>query len=269
MKAVSLFTVMTLGVVAFVIIAMAVAPHAEERSNDRIGIIGAMEVEVNTLIEATDVEEVREICGTSYYSGTMNGRNVVIAQCGMGKVNAGICAQMMITEFNVKYVINSGTAGALDDRLEIGDIVISTDAVQHDFDVSPLNPSEYDKGEIPYTGKYSFEADSGLIELAVRAAAECAPEVNMMQGRICTGDQFINSDEQKNAITSQFGGLCCEMEGGAIAQVCYLNDTPFVIIRAMADKADGTLPPDYSEFEKMAAQRSASIVQYMVFQFPE
>ena len=266
MKSGFLPIIMSLGVVAFIVVAMVAAPPAEEKSNDRIGIIGAMEVEVNTLIAATDVKEIREIGDTTYYSGTMNGRNVVIAQCGMGKVHAGVCAQNMITLFDAKYVINTGTSGSLDDRLDIGDLVISTDAVQHDFDASPLG---YEKGEIPYTGKYSFEADSGMIELAVRAAAECAPEVNVMQGRICSGDQFINSEEQKTAITTQFGGLCCEMEGGAVAQVCYLNHTPFVIIRAMADKADGTLPPDYPAFERMAALRSASIVEYMVFQFPD
>ena len=267
MKGGSVLIIMSLAVVAFVAVSIAVGiPADEERNNDRIGIIGAMEVEVNTLIEATDVKEIRQIGDTFYYSGTMNGRNVVIAQCGMGKVHAGICAQMMITEFDAKYVINTGTAGALDAGLDIGDLVISTDAVQHDFDVTTLPPG-YERGEIPYTGKYSFEADSGLMQLAVRAAAECAPEVNMMQGRICSGDQFINSIAQKDEIIANFGGLCCEMEGGAIAQVCYLNDVPFVIIRAMADKADGTLPPDYSEFERQAALRSASIVQYMVFQF--
>ena len=267
MKSGFLLTIMSLGVVAFIVVAMVSAPPAEEeKNNDRIGIIGAMAIEVDTLIAETDVKEVREFGDTTYYSGTMHGRNVVIAQCGMGKVHAGTCAQIMITIFGAKYVINTGTAGALDDRLDIGDIVISTDAVQHDFDVTPLG---YAKGEIPYTGKYSFEADSGMMELAVRAAAECAPEANVFQGRICTGDYFVNSDEQKTAITTQFGGLCCEMEGGAVAQVCYLNDTPFVIIRAMADKADGTLPPDYPAFERMAALRSASIVQYMVFQFTD
>ena len=266
MKSRSLLIITSLGVVALIIVAMVSAPPAEEKSNDRIGIIGAMEIEVDTLIAATDVKEVREFGDTTHYSGIMHGRNVVIAQCGMGKVHAGTCAQIMITIFGAKYVINTGTAGSLDDRLDIGDLVISTDAVQHDFDASPIG---YEKGEIPYTGKYSFEADSKLIELAERAAAECAPEVNVMQGRICSGDQFINSDEQKTAITTQFGGLCCEMEGGAVAQTCYLNDTPFVIIRAMADKADGTLPPDYPAFERMAALRCASIVQYMVFQFTD
>ena len=268
MKSGLLPIVMALGVVALVAVAMVSAPPAEQKDNDRIGIIGAMEVEVDKLISQTEVKEIKVICDVTYYSGTMYGRNVVIAQCGMGKVNAGICAMVMITDFNAKYIINTGTSGSLDDRLEIGDIVISTDAVQHDFDVTPLG-EEYEKGEIPYTGKYSFEADANLIQRATKAVEECIPDVNVMQGRICSGDQFIDSIEAKTAITSQFGGLCCEMEGGAIAQVCYLNDVPFVIIRAVADTADGNLPPDYNEFERQAALRCATVIEYMIEHFSE
>ena len=266
MKSGFLPIVMALGVVALVAVAMVSAPPAQEKNNDRIGIIGAMQVEVDKLISQTEVEEILVVNDTVYYSGTMYGRNVVIAQCGMGKVNAGICAMVMITDFNAKYIINTGTSGSLDDRLEIGDMVISTDAVQHDFDATPIG---YEKGEIPYTGKYSFEADPGLIQRATKAVEECIPDVNMLQGRICSGDQFIDSIEAKTAITSQFGGLCCEMEGGAIAHVCYLNDVPFVIIRAVADTADGNLPPDYDEFEKMAALRCAAVIEYMVEHFSE
>ena len=264
MKSGFLPIIMALGVVALVTVAVVTAPPAEERNNDRIGIIGAMEVEVNELISQTEVKETRVVCDITYYSGIMYGRNVVIAQCGMGKVNAGMCALTMISDFDAKYIINTGTSGSLDDRLEIGDMIISTDAVQHDFDASPI---DFEKGEIPYTGKYSFEADEKLIQLATKAAGECIPDVNLLHGRVCSGDQFINSVEAKNAITEQFGGLCCEMEGGAIAQVCYLSDTPFVIIRAVADTADGDLPEDYYEFEKLAALRCAAVLEYMVEHF--
>ena len=164
-------------------------------------------------------------------------------------------------EFNVKAVINTGVAGSLNNVLDIGDFVVSVDAVQHDFDVSPIG---FDKGEIPYTGKYCFEADAKLRAKAVEAITTSNPDVKAHEGRICSGDQFINTNVQKDEITSNFGGYCCEMEGAAIAQICYLNETPFVIIRAISDKADGSFSMDYEEFERLAAQRSAKAVLYML-----
>ena len=193
---------------------------------------------------------------------------MVVVQCGMGKVNAGTCAQMLITEFNVTAIINTGAAGSLDNRLDIEDFVVSTDAVQHDFDVTPLSGPEktYVKGEIPYTGKFAFEADKELRALAVKAIKEKASDVNYLEGRVCSGDQFISSQAQKDTILANFGGLCCDMEGGAIAHVCYLNDTPFVIIRAISDRADGSASEDYTEFEENAAKRSAKVVEYLLWE---
>lgn len=263
MKASNLILLIAISAIAVMVCCFALSSndggsHADERT---VGIIGAMDVEVETLIQATDVKEVVTVADMDFYVGKLHETNVVIVKSGMGKVNAGICAQLLITKFDVDWVINTGVAGSLDEALDIGDIVISQDTVQHDFDVSPIG---YDKGEIPYTGRYSFEADISMIEMAEAAVRECVPEVNCMTGRVCTGDQFIASNEQKNEILSNFGGLCCEMEGGSIGLVCYLNDVPFVIIRAMADRADGTGPEDYKEFERIAALRSASIVDYMI-----
>ncbi len=259
----TVFALMSIAIIAVIVIGYVSTPADENNDPEygTIGIIGAMDVEVETLIQATDISEIRTVTGMDYYVGSMNGKNVVIVKCGMGKVNAGICTQMLITEFNVDCVINTGVAGSLDNRLNIEDMVISKDVVQHDFDVSPIG---YQKGEIPYTGLYAFEANDHLIAMASKAIEECAPEINYLEGRVCTGDQFIATAEQKEKIVSTFGGLCCEMEGGAIGQVCYLNDTPFVILRAVSDKADGSDTEDYSEFERKAAIRCASIVQYMV-----
>lgn len=226
-----------------------------------IGIIGAMDNEVDTLKKATNIKNSTKISDMEFMEGKIGDKNVVIVKCGMGKVNAGVCAYTLINEFGCDKIINTGVAGSLDNRIDIGDIVVSTDAVEHDFDVSPIG---YKKGEIPYTGLVSFKADKTLRAEAVKAVKESAPAVKVFEGRVCTGDQFIATEEQRSAITSNFGGLCCEMEGGAVAQVCYLNKTPFVIIRAISDKADDSENVEYSKFESQAARNCANITLYMI-----
>ena len=228
---------------------------------EAIGIIGAMDVEVASLKEAANVTKTTTVADMEFCEGTLGGKRVVIVKCGMGKVNAGICAHTLINEFGCTRIINTGVAGSLDNRIDIGDIVVSVDAVQHDYDVSFLG---FAKGEIPYTGLYAFPADEGLRAAAVKAVQEAAPEVHVFEGRVCSGDQFISEKEQKETITANFGGLCCEMEGAAIAQTCYLNDTPFVVIRAISDKPDETEFVDYTVFEAQAAARCAQIVEHMV-----
>lgn len=234
---------------------------SDDNEPERIGIIGAMDNEVASLKEAMKVDYTKTVASMEFFVGKIGKCDVVVVQCGMGKVNAGVCAQTLITQFNAKAVINTGVAGSLDNALDIGDFVVSTDAVQHDFDVSPIG---FEKGEIPYTGKYSFEADAKLRAKAVDAIYKSCPDVAVYEGRVCSGDQFISTSAQKDAITSSFGGLCCEMEGAAIAHICYLNDTPFVIIRAVSDKADGSSEMDYAEFEEISAKRSASAVKYLL-----
>lgn len=226
-----------------------------------IGIIGAMDVEVDSLKGAADIRKSTEIAGMKFMEGTLGGKLVVIVKCGMGKVNAGICANTLINEFGCSRIINTGVAGSLDNEINIGDIVVSTDAVQHDFDVSPIG---FEKGEIPYTGLYAFPADEALRKLAVESAAKAAPDIRVFEGRVCSGDQFITEKEQKDTIFSDFGGMCCEMEGAAIAQACYLNDTPFVIIRAISDKEDGTASVEFETFSAEAAENCAGTVEHMV-----
>lgn len=226
-----------------------------------IGIIGAMDAEVDTLKAAANAQEKTTIAGMEFCEGTLGEKQVVIVKCGMGKVNAGICAHTLINYFGCTKIINTGVAGSLDNRIDIGDIVVSTDAVQHDFDVTAIG---FTKGEIPYTGLYAFPADDGLRAAAVNAAHEASSSINVFEGRVCSGDQFINTKEQRDKITSSFGGLCCEMEGAAIAQTCYLNNVPFVIIRAISDKPDETKFEDYQSFEPKAAKLCASIVHYMI-----
>lgn len=231
------------------------------KSGEVIGIIGAMDVEVATLKEAASVTDTTEIAGMDFCEGTIGEKSVVIVKCGMGKVNAGVCANTLINDFGCTAIINTGVAGSLDNNIDIGDIIVSTDAVQHDFDAEPIG---FAKGEVPYTGLYAFPADETLRAAAVKAVKESAPDVNVHEGRVCSGDQFIASKEQKDRIVSNFGGMCCEMEGGAIGQMCYLNNTPFVIIRAVSDKPDETEIVEYKEFEAIAAANCAGIVRYMV-----
>ena len=245
------------------------APSAAQQDSpsdtqEVIGIIGAMDEEVASLKDASEIERTTTIASMEFYEGTLSGKRVVIVQCGMGKVNAGICTHALIEDFGCTKIINSGVAGSLDNKLNIGDIVVSEDAVQHDFDVEPIG---FKKGEIPYTGLYAFPADEALRSLAVSTAKEVAPEISVYEGRICTGDQFVATKEQKEVIVSNYGGLCCEMEGGAVAQTCYLNDTPFVIIRAISDKSDGTDSSEsieYETFKAEAAAHVAGIVKHMV-----
>lgn len=227
----------------------------------KIGIIGAMEEEVTTLKEAAGAVKSTKIAGMEFSEGSLGRHSVVIVQCGMGKVNAGICANTLINNFGCEKIINTGVAGSLDSRLNIGDIVISTDAVQHDFTVEAIG---FVKGEIPYTGKYAFEADEALQEEAMKAVKSVASDIKGYAGRICSGDQFISTIQQKETIINNFGGLCCEMEGAAIAQASYLNQIPFVIIRAISDKPDGTGVDDFNEFKAESAARCANIVKYML-----
>ena len=228
---------------------------------DIIGIIGAMEEEVASLKEESEISKTTTIAEMEFCEGTLEGKKVVIVQCGMGKVNAGICAQTLINNFGCTKIINTGVAGSLDNQLDIGDIVVSVDAVQHDFTVEDIG---FQKGEIPYTDRISFPADEDMKALAIEAVEESKLDVKVYEGRVCTGDQFISTNEQKAAITSSFGGMCCEMEGGAIAQACYLNNIPFVIIRAISDKSDGSENMEYETFKAIVAKDSATIVRYMV-----
>lgn len=229
--------------------------------NDAIGIIGAMEPEVRTLKEAANIQKTTTVAGMDFCEGKLGDKDVVIVQCGIGKVNAGVCANTLINDFGCTKIINTGVAGSLDNNIDIGDIVVSTDTVQHDFDVEAIG---FARGEIPYTGLYAFPADENLRAAAVRAVSEAAPEISVFEGRVCSGDQFISTKEQKDTIINNFGGMCCEMEGAAIGQVCYLNETPFVVIRAISDKPDETEIVEYKEFEKTAAEHCAKIVQHMI-----
>ena len=227
----------------------------------KIGIIGAMEVEVATLKSNMTVKNTVKKASMEFYEGTIGNTEVVVVRSGIGKVNAGICVQILIDLFNVTHVINTGIAGSLNADINIGDIVLSTDACYHDVDVTVFG---YKKGEIPQIGAATFEADKELREKAKASIKKAAPDIGVFEGRVCSGDQFISSAEIKDAIIKEHGGLCTEMEGAAIAQASYLNNTPFLIIRAISDKADGGAEVDYPTFEAKAAKDCAAIVMEII-----
>lgn len=227
----------------------------------KIGIIGAMDLEVDQLKSEMAVSRIVKKAGMDFYEGDLNGASVVIVRCGIGKVNAALCVQILADIFEVTHVINTGVAGSLNAKLNIGDILISRDALHHDMDVTIFG---YKPGEVPQMGFREFAADERLTSLAKEACEKVNPDINAMLGRVASGDQFISSKEVKEHLISDFQGDCAEMEGASVAHGAYLNNIPFVIIRAISDKADDSAEMDYPTFEAAAAKHSAALVKEMV-----
>lgn len=225
-----------------------------------IGIIGAMEDEVAQLKAQMKSVSVRRKASMEFVQGTLNGKPAVVVRSGIGKVNAGICTQILADDYQVDCVINTGIAGSLKNEINIGDIVISTDAVQHDVDATRFGDP---LGQIPQLDTFSFPADQRLIEAAKAACLEVNPEIGVHLGRVVSGDQFIADSERKETLIREFGAYCTEMEGAAIAQAAYLNKIPYVVIRAISDKADNSATVDYPTFEQQAIAHSVRLVSRM------
>lgn len=227
----------------------------------RIGIIGAMDLEVEHLKCEMQISRIVDKAGMEFYTGTLKGVDVVIVRSGIGKVNSGLCAQILADVFQVTHIINTGVAGSLNAKLDIGDILISRDALYHDVDVRIFG---YQLGEVPQMGCREFKADKAMIEAAVSSCKEVNPDIHVEVGRILSGDQFISDKAKKETLIADFQGDCTEMEGAAIAHSAYLNKIPFVIIRAISDKADDSAEMDYPTFEREAAKHSARLVEHMI-----
>lgn len=224
----------------------------------RLGIIGAMELEVETLKSQMKVEEIITRASMQFYKGTLGGTKAVVVKSGVGKVNAALCVQILVDVFQVSHIINTGVAGSLNAELDIGDIVISSDVIHHDVDACIFG---YALGEVPGMGIREFPADKKMIALANECCQKVNSDTHVKIGRIVSGDQFISSKEIKQKLIENFQGLCTEMEGASIAQGAYLNKIPFVIVRAISDKADDSAQEDYPTFEKKAAQHCANLVK--------
>ena len=226
-----------------------------------IGIIGAMEVEVAILKEKMEDVRIIKKASMDFYEGILAGKKVVVVRSGIGKVNAGICAQILADVFSVDAIINTGIAGSLNKNINIGDIVLSTDVVQHDMDATGFG---YRKGQIPQMPVFFFNADDNLRRLAAEVCKEVNPDIQVFEGRIASGDQFVCDQDVKNRIVSEFSAYATEMEGAAIGQAAYLNEIPFLVVRAISDKADGSAQMDYSEFEKAAVDHSVMLTLNML-----
>lgn len=226
-----------------------------------VGIIGAMEVEVAILKEKMEDVRIIKKASMDFYEGILAGKKVVVVRSGIGKVNAGICAQILADVFSVDAIINTGIAGSLNKNINIGDIVLSTDVVQHDMDATGFG---YRKGQIPQMPVFFFNADDNLRRLAAEVCKEVNPDIQVFEGRIASGDQFVCDQDVKNRIVSEFSAYATEMEGAAIGQAAYLNEIPFLVVRAISDKADGSAQMDYSEFEKAAVDHSVRLTLNML-----
>ena len=214
----------------------------------KIGIIGAMELEVDALKAAMEVKNTVTRAGMEFKEGTLNGADVVVVRSGIGKVNAALCVQILVDLFQITHVINTGVAG-------------SKDAIHHDVDATVFG---YTLGEHPQMGIREFIADEKLVNLAVESCKKVNPDLTVRTGRVVSGDQFISSDDVKKRLIEVFHGDCAEMEGASIAHGAYLNKIPFIVIRAISDKADGSAEMDYTAFEHEAAKHSARLVEDLV-----
>lgn len=223
----------------------------------KLGIIGAMDVEVATIRDRMEKAHTFERAHMEFCEGILQGLPAVVVRCGVGKVNAAACAQILVDCYDVSHVVNTGVAGSLDNRIEIGDVVVSTDVVHHDMDASGLG---YPLGEIPQLGVDRFAADEMLRQAAIKACGVVVPGISVFEGRVASGDQFVSDYTRKQVIHERFGAMCCEMEGASIAQVCWLNEVPFVVVRVISDKADGSKKVLYPIFEKRSAERCADII---------
>ncbi len=223
----------------------------------KLGIIGAMELEVETLLGVMENKVAQDKAGSTFYEGTLEGLSVVVVRCGVGKVNAALCAQILCDLYGVTHLVNTGIAGSLCADLDIGDLLVSSDAMYHDFDCVNFG---YEFGKVPGMDTVSFPADKKMMELAF-AAAETVNPGHTKVGRVASGDQFVADKALKERIIANTQGLCTEMEGAAIAQTAYRNGLPFVILRAISDKADDSAEMDYPTFERIAANRCAEVTR--------
>ena len=220
-----------------------------------------MDEEVAKIKERLENVEVQTFGGMDFYKGNFEGKSVVVVRSGIGKVNAAVCAQILADRYQVSGIVNTGIAGSLMAKINIGDIVLSTDALQHDMDATNFG---YPAGQIPRMDVLSFPADPKLLALAKECCGRVNPEIHTYEGRVVSGDQFISDQKKKDWLIETFHGYCTEMEGAAIAQAAYLNGIPFLIIRAISDKADNSANVDYPTFEAQAIIHSVNLMLEMI-----
>lgn len=222
-----------------------------------IGIMCALDAEVSRLYELIGNAKIEEMYGYRFASGMLCGKEVVVAKCGVGKVNAAVCAQTMIVKYAPRLIINSGVAGSLSPELSICDIAVGCDVVQHDFDASacgdPVGAITMVNGNV-----INFPCDESAAKVIIEAARSVG--VHAIYARIASGDQFISDGEKKRWIVDTFGAMACEMESGAIAQTCYISGVKCAVIRAISDSTDGDHAMEFSRFLQVAADNSINVL---------
>lgn len=226
-----------------------------------IGLLGAMDEEIELLLQDMTDKTLHTHGGIAFTSGRLHGCSVIVCKSGVGKVNAAVTTQLLIDRFEAGTILFTGVAGAVHPELNIGDIVISSTCQQHDMDVTPLG---FARGIIPYQKVSDFPADSKLIQLAQDACGRLCQDHRYLVGRVLSGDQFVADRETVKELYDTLQGACVEMEGAAVAQVCYMNAVPFVILRSMSDKADGSASVNFTEFTVVASKRSYHILSDMI-----
>lgn len=225
-----------------------------------IGIIAAMAEELEILLKDLTLEEKREKANMIFHKGSLYGKDVVAVVCGIGKVNSAICTQILASEYSVDKVINVGVAGGIGKDIYPGDIVVAENLVQHDMDTTAFGDKV---GQIPRLDTFDFKCDEEMVALAKKACEEIS-EINSFTGRIASGDQFVANIEKIQWLDNEFGAISCEMEGASIAQVCYLNSIPFVVIRSISDNANNGAHMDYQKFIPVAVKNSTRILKQML-----
>ncbi|MBP5311533.1 MAG: 5'-methylthioadenosine/adenosylhomocysteine nucleosidase [Clostridia bacterium] len=227
-----------------------------------VGLIVAMKIEAEEIIKKLTDKASQKISGIEFTRGKLYGTDVVVCVCGIGKVFAGACAEIMVLRYSPDYIINTGVGGTLTDKLGIGDVAIAVSAVQHDMDTTPLGDP---RGYIDVIKEVYLKCDERVVSLVEKACA--AEKISCVKGTIATGDQFIHSEEKKNEIKSHFADcVCCDMEGAAVGQICLVNKVPFAVIRAISDNAGGESPADYNAFARTAANNSIKVLEKVLGQ---
>ena len=225
-----------------------------------LGIIAAMSEELEPLLNDMELKAKKTIANITFNEGNVYGQDVVAVVCGIGKVNAAICTQILASIYKVDKIINIGVAGGVHKDIYPGDVVIADSLVEHDFDCSVFGDAV---GQIPRMDTFDFKADSSLVEKA-KEACNKLDHINSFVGRIVSGDQFISSIEKVQYLEKEFSALSCEMEGASIAHVCYSNGIPFVIIRSISDNANNGAHMDFEKFTPIAVKNSTAILKEML-----
>ncbi len=225
-----------------------------------VGLVGAMAVEMETLMAQVEDRQEKRIGMDTFVSGRLFGQDAVLAVCGPGKINAALCAQSMILHYQPQWVLNLGVAGAGDSDVSIGDMVVATAAVQHDCDTSPIGDPV---GLVSKLNLIELPCDATLRAALVKAASTLA-DAKVHEGIIATGDQFIGNGEVRSRIHARFGAKAVEMEGGAVAHACYMHGVPCGVLRSISDKANGESEMDYPTFVRLAASHSTRVVEQLL-----